>query len=124
MENTNPQIAQNLLQEEKTLAPTRIPCTRMPSELAQQEAHEIPQLSVMLPPLAGTTRNAQMGPIILWEMCKSMVHTTRRTPQQSQNNVPMTSEQWLVGLITIIWSHVHEKWEACNNDCHFIDAAT
>ena len=36
----------------------------------------------------------------------------------------MTTGQWLVSLITIIWNHVHKTWEAHNDNCHGIDAAT
>ena len=38
-------------------------------------------------------------------------------------NSKMKSERWVVGLITIIWSHVHDNWEAHNDDHHGIDAA-
>ena len=54
----------------------------MPSELAQQQAHEIPQLSLMIPLLSGITGNTWMGPIILWEIRRSMAHTTTRSPTQ------------------------------------------
>ena len=30
----------------------------------------------------------------------------------------MNGERWQVGLITIIWNYIHEKWEACNDDHH------
>ena len=53
----------------------------MPSELAQQQAHDIPQLSLAIPPFAGPAGSTQMGPIILCEIHKSMVHT-RRAPTQ------------------------------------------
>ena len=36
-------------------------------------------------------------------------------------NATMKSERWLVGLITIIWSHVHENWETCNDNHHGIN---
>ena len=67
----------------KPSPPTQRPSPRMSSELAQQQSHEIPQLSLTLSPLSGTTGCDGMGPTILWEICQSMVHTTRRTPQQS-----------------------------------------
>ena len=58
-------------------------CPQMPSELAQQQTHEIAQHSFKIPPCAGTMHSAWMGPIILWQVCKSKVHTTRRPPTQS-----------------------------------------
>ena len=38
-------------------------------------------------------------------------------------NAKMKGERWLVDLITIVWSHMHENWEACNDDLHGIDMA-
>ena len=38
-------------------------------------------------------------------------------------NAKMKGEQWLIGLITIIWSHGHKNWEACNDNCPGIDMA-
>ena len=29
-------------------------------------------------------------------------------------HVKTTGEMWLIGLIKIIWNHVHENWESCN----------
>ena len=35
-----------------------------------------------------------------------------------------TGERWLIGLIKIIWNHVHENWESCNEERHRRDATT
>ena len=51
-----------------------------------------------------------------WTLQEDHLHN-HETP-----NAAMESEWWLVGLITKIWSHVHESWEACNDDHHAIDA--
>ena len=39
-------------------------------------------------------------------------------------HVKTTGERWLIGLIKIIWNHVHENWESCNEEGHGIDTTT
>ena len=44
-------------------------------------------------------------------------HLHHHNPSSGQIN----GNKWLIGIIKIIWTHVHENWETWNAACHGTD---
>ena len=101
------------------------PHPEVSTKMARLPTDVLPKPGQMLPSPTHTTASIGWEHLIYRWFVKTWCTLQDEHVQNSKKkHVKTTGERWLIGLIKIIWNHVLENWESCNEERHGRDATT